>query len=102
MRVPFVPRLDCTLARLAYCGLRAQCHAGMVAGALLLGVHMAMTHGVSLGMLAAHIPSHALPGLGPVGGTCWSLTDLLLGGWVGGWVRAQPPGGARQLVLDGG
>ncbi|KAL4435215.1 hypothetical protein ABPG77_001897 [Micractinium sp. CCAP 211/92] len=53
--------------------------AGMVTGALLLGVHMAMTHGVSLGMLAAHIPSHALPGLGPVGGTCWSLTDLALG-----------------------
>ncbi|KAL4436676.1 hypothetical protein ABPG75_003815 [Micractinium tetrahymenae] len=53
--------------------------AGMVVGAFLLGIHMAMTHGVSLGMLAAHIPSHALPGLGPVGGTCWSLTDLLLG-----------------------
>lgn len=61
-------------------------------GALLLGVHMAMTHGVSLGMLAAYIPSHALPGLGPVGGTCWSLTDLALGGWARGRVGGRAVG----------
>ncbi|PSC70151.1 MFS transporter isoform B [Micractinium conductrix] len=53
--------------------------AGMVAGALMLGIHMAATHGVSLAMLASYIPAGSLPGLGRIAGTAWSLTDLLLG-----------------------
>ena len=55
-------------------------------GAFLLGAHMAMTHGVSLAMLASYIPAHSVPGLGRISGTAWSFTDLLLGGWVGGLV----------------
>jgi hypothetical protein len=53
--------------------------AGMMAGALLIGVHMAMTHGVTLGMLGSYIPSGVIPGLGKISGTAWSLTDILLG-----------------------
>lgn len=51
----------------------------MMLGALLIGVHMAMTHGVTIGMLSAYIPSHSIPGLGRVSGTAWSFTDFLLG-----------------------
>lgn len=50
-----------------------------MAGAALLGVHMGMTHGLSLAMLACYIPAHPVPGLGRVSGTAWALTDLLLG-----------------------
>lgn len=53
---------------------------GMMLGALLLGVHMAMTHGVTIGMLSTYIPSATIPGLGKVAGTAWSFTDMLLGG----------------------
>jgi MFS family permease len=52
---------------------------GMLVGALLIGVHMAMTHGVTIGMLSAYIPSNVIPGLGKVSGTAWSFTDMLLG-----------------------
>lgn len=52
---------------------------GMVLGALFIGIHMAMTHGVTIGMLSSYIPSHAVPGLGKVSGTAWSFTDMLLG-----------------------
>ncbi|KDD77011.1 hypothetical protein H632_c40p0 [Helicosporidium sp. ATCC 50920] len=50
-----------------------------MAGALLVGVHMALTHGVSVAMLASYIPTGALPGLGRVAGTAWSFTDAVLG-----------------------
>ena len=40
---------------------------------------MAMTHGVSQGMLSSYIPTASLPGWGKVSGTAWSLTDILLG-----------------------
>eukprot|EP00887_Chlorella_sp_A99_P003453 scaffold7.g3453.t1 len=53
--------------------------AGMVLGAACIGVHMAATHGVSVGMLASYIPSAPVPGLGRISGTAWSFTDLLLG-----------------------
>lgn len=59
------------------------CHVGMLAAAVLLGCHMALTHGVFLGMLASYIPSRPVPGLGRVSGTAWSLTDLLLGALSG-------------------
>jgi MFS family permease len=52
---------------------------GMCLGAFLIGVHMAMTHGVTIGMLSAYIPSNVIPGLGKVAGTAWSFTDVLLG-----------------------
>jgi len=52
---------------------------GMVLGALLIGVHMSMTHGVTIGMLSTYIPSHTIPGLGKITGTAWSFTDMLLG-----------------------
>ena len=61
---------------------------GMALGALLIGVHMAMTHGVTVGMLSTYIPSHTIPGLGKVSGTAWSLTDMFLG------EPLTPPGGA--------
>jgi MFS family permease len=53
--------------------------AGMVAGCALIGVHMAMTHGVTIGMLSSYIPSGSVKGLGKVAGTAWSFTDAALG-----------------------
>ena len=52
---------------------------GMVLGSFFIGVHMAMTHGVTIGMLSSYIPSKTIPGLGKVAGTAWSFTDMLLG-----------------------
>ncbi|KAL4517857.1 hypothetical protein Ndes2526A_g02232 [Nannochloris sp. 'desiccata'] len=52
---------------------------GMALGAFLIGIHMAMTHGVTIGMLSSYIPSKTIPGLGKVAGTAWSFTDMLLG-----------------------
>ncbi|EFN58148.1 hypothetical protein CHLNCDRAFT_141928 [Chlorella variabilis] len=52
---------------------------GMVLGSTFVGLHMAATQGVLFGMLAAFIPSQAVPGLGRISGTVWSFTDLLLG-----------------------
>eukprot|EP00890_Picochlorum_soloecismus_P006851 jgi/Picsp_1/991/NSC_04475-R1_major facilitator superfamily mfs_1 len=52
---------------------------GMALGAFLIGVHMAMTHGVTIGMLSAYIPTNTIPGLGKITGTAWSFTDMLLG-----------------------
>jgi MFS family permease len=53
--------------------------AGMAAGALLVGLHMAATHGITLGMMSSAIPAGTVPGLGRVSGTAWSFTDLVLG-----------------------
>lgn len=52
---------------------------GMLLGAFLVGVHMAMTHGVTLGMISTYIPSKTIPGLGKVSGSAWSFTDMFLG-----------------------
>ena len=54
-------------------------YSGMVLGALFIGIHMAMTHGVTIGMLSSYIPAHAVPGLGKMSGTAWSFTDMILG-----------------------
>lgn len=51
----------------------------MAAGALLIGLHMAATHGVTLGMMSSAIPATTVPGLGRISGTAWSFTDLVLG-----------------------
>jgi len=52
---------------------------GMILGSFFIGVHMAMTHGVTIGMLSAYIPNNTIPGLGKISGTAWSFTDMLLG-----------------------
>ena len=53
--------------------------AGMMLGAVFVGVHMAMTHAICLSMLSAYIPATEVPGLGRVSGTVWSFTDFVLG-----------------------
>lgn len=52
---------------------------GMLLGSLLVGIHMAMTHGLTLGMVSAYIPNTKVPGLGRVNGTAWSFTDFVFG-----------------------
>ncbi|KAK9866106.1 hypothetical protein WJX84_003968 [Apatococcus fuscideae] len=52
---------------------------GMFLGATLVGVHMALTHGVSLAMVSSYIPATSVPGIGRVTGTCWSFTDFVFG-----------------------
>lgn len=53
--------------------------AGMFLGAILVGVHMALTHGVSLAMVSSYIPTTTVPGIGRITGTCWSFTDFVFG-----------------------
>jgi len=52
---------------------------GMALGALLIGVHMAMTHGVTIGMLSSYMPQTNIPGIGKITGTVWSFSDFVLG-----------------------
>ncbi|KAK9839281.1 hypothetical protein WJX81_005580 [Elliptochloris bilobata] len=52
---------------------------GMLAGSFFVGVHMALTHGVTLGMVASYIPATEVPGIGRITGTCWSFTDFVFG-----------------------
>uniref|UniRef100_A0A7S0YI33 Major facilitator superfamily (MFS) profile domain-containing protein n=1 Tax=Polytomella parva TaxID=51329 RepID=A0A7S0YI33_9CHLO len=52
---------------------------GMIAGAALLGGHMAFTHATTVSMIAAYMPTGVVPGIGKVSGTAVSFTDLLLG-----------------------
>ena len=51
----------------------------MFVGAAFVGVHMAMTHGVTLAMMASYIPATEVPGIGKISGTCWSFTDFVFG-----------------------
>ena len=51
----------------------------MFLGATLVGVHMALTHGVSLAMVSSYIPTTTVPGIGRITGTCWSFTDFVFG-----------------------
>ena len=53
--------------------------AGMLTGAAFVGVHMALTHGVTLGMVASYIPATEVKGIGRITGTCWSFTDFVFG-----------------------
>jgi hypothetical protein len=69
------------------------CRAGILAGAVLVGSHMAMIQGVAQAMLSSYIPSNGVKGLGRVSGTAWSFTDLLLGKWAGLWAT----GAARNV-----
>ncbi|KAK9917953.1 hypothetical protein WJX75_000018 [Coccomyxa subellipsoidea] len=52
---------------------------GMFGGSLFVGVHMALTHGVTLGMVASYIPATEVEGIGRITGTCWSFTDFVFG-----------------------
>lgn len=52
---------------------------GMALGAILIGVHMAMTHGVTIGMLSSYMPQTSIPGIGKITGTVWSFSDFILG-----------------------
>lgn len=51
----------------------------MYLGSALVGIHMALTHGVTLAMVASYIPTRSIPGIGKVSGTCWSFTDFVFG-----------------------
>lgn len=51
----------------------------MVIGAALVGIHMAMTHGVTLAMMSSYIPTTEIEGIGKISGTCWSFTDFVFG-----------------------
>ena len=51
----------------------------MLTGAAFVGVHMALTHGVTLGMVASYIPATEVKGIGRITGTCWSFTDFIFG-----------------------
>ena len=53
--------------------------AGMLGGSFFVGVHMALTHGVTLGMVASYIPATEVEGIGRITGTCWSFTDFVFG-----------------------
>lgn len=71
----------------------------MFVGAALVGVHMAMTHGICLSMISAYIPAGEIPGLGRVSGTVWSFTDFVLGEvCVGGACCAQESWLGRPLL----
>ena len=59
-------------------------------GAALVGVHMAMTHGICLSMISAYIPAGEVPGLGRVSGTVWSFTDFVLGEGCLSWACWAP------------
>eukprot|EP00798_Chlamydomonas_sp_ICE-L_P027969 gene27969-8851_t len=51
---------------------------GMFLGAACLGLHMAMTHAITVSMVASYMPHGVVPGIGKIGGTAVSFTDLLL------------------------
>lgn len=54
-------------------------------GAVLLGLHMAMTHSITVSMIASYMPTGSVPGIGKLSGTAVSFTDFLLGkGGLGG------------------
>lgn len=52
---------------------------GMFLGSGLLGLHMALTHSITISMVASYMPTGVVPGLGRISGTAVSFTDLLLG-----------------------
>ncbi|GFR51625.1 hypothetical protein Agub_g14052, partial [Astrephomene gubernaculifera] len=53
--------------------------AGMFAGAACIGLHMALTHAITISMISSYMPTGVIPGVGKLSGTAVSFTDLLLG-----------------------
>lgn len=51
----------------------------MFMGAVLLGLHMAMTHSITVSMIASYMPTGSVAGIGKLSGTAVSFTDFLLG-----------------------
>ena len=56
----------------------------MFLGAALLGLHMAMTHSITVSMIASYMPMGEVRGIGKLSGTAVSFTDLLLGALITG------------------
>lgn len=52
---------------------------GMFLGSCLLGLHMALTHSITISMVASYMPTGEVPGIGRLSGTAVSFTDFLLG-----------------------
>ena len=52
---------------------------GMFIGAVFLGLHMAMTHSLTMSMMASYMPVGDIKGIGKLTGTAVSFTDLILG-----------------------
>lgn len=52
---------------------------GMFLGATFLGLHMAMTHSLTMSMMASYMPVGEVEGVGKLTGTAVSLTDMFLG-----------------------
>lgn len=52
---------------------------GMFIGAIFLGLHMAMTHSLTMSMMASYMPVGDIKGIGKLTGTAVSFTDLILG-----------------------
>lgn len=52
---------------------------GMFLGSIFLGFHMAMTHSLSISMMASYMPVGEITGVGKLTGTAVSFTDLILG-----------------------
>ena len=50
------------------------------AGAAFLGLHMALTHSITVSMIASYMPTGTIPGIGKLSGTAVSFTDFLLVG----------------------
>ncbi|KAG2487499.1 hypothetical protein HYH03_013918 [Edaphochlamys debaryana] len=53
--------------------------AGMFFGSACIGLHMALTHAITISMVSSYMPTGHLPGVGLLSGTAVSFTDLLLG-----------------------
>ena len=49
--------------------------AGMFAACVLIGIHMGMTHGLTLSMLSSYMPKDEVPGVMPA---TWSISVTLL------------------------
>ena len=67
------------------------------------GIHMGMTHALTLSMVGSYIPQYDIPGVGKIGGTAWSFTDVVFGlilagsnilaGKMADWTAAKGLGG---------
>lgn len=62
----------------------------MFVGAGLLGLHMAMTHSITVAMIASYMPTGEVKGIGKLSGTAVSFTDFLLGAWKQPTVHGLP------------
>lgn len=52
----------------------------MALGAIFLGIHMAMTHSITVSMIASYMPTGKVEGLGKLSGTAVSVSGE--GSWT--------------------